>query len=133
MALETPCQTQKKCLNLDNEGLVLTKEYITELKHRGNGDIAALLGTYQDVGSMVFILEGLGRLPNNFQEGFLYDLLSHNHPQVRLNAVKNIGKLNGKFKTEPLVTLPQYYNARDYYIYPSYKAYLEFLCREGWL
>jgi len=84
---------------------MLTKEYITELKCRGNGEIAALVKTQRDVGSIVFILEGLGRLPEDFQADFLYDLLSHNHSQVRLNAVKNIGKLNGKSDTRPLISL----------------------------
>ena len=32
----------------------------------------------------------------------VYDLLDHKHSQVRLNAVKNIGKLNGKTNIEKL-------------------------------
>ncbi|MDR0785536.1 MAG: HEAT repeat domain-containing protein, partial [Treponema sp.] len=90
---------------------MLTKEYITELKRRGNGGIAALVNAQRDVGSIVFILEGLGRLPQDFQADFLYNLLSHSHSQVRLNAVKNIGKLNGKSNVEPLVAL--YKNETD--------------------
>jgi DNA modification methylase len=90
---------------------MLTKEYITELKRRGNGDIAALVNAQRDVGSIVFILEGLGRLPQDFQADFLYNLLSHSHSQVRLNAVKNIGKLNGKSNVESLVAL--YKNETD--------------------
>ncbi|MDR1290788.1 MAG: HEAT repeat domain-containing protein [Planctomycetaceae bacterium] len=86
---------------------MITKEYITELKHKGNGDIAALVNAQRDVGTIVFILESLGQLPNNFQASFLYNLLSHNHAHVRLNAVKNIGKLNGKSDTKPLISLYQ--------------------------
>ncbi|MDR1980168.1 MAG: hypothetical protein LBQ39_00935 [Tannerellaceae bacterium] len=81
---------------------MLTKKYITELKHKGNGDIANLVAAQRDVGSINFILENLGQLPNNFQADFLYNLLNHNHAQVRLNAVKNIGKLNEKPDTDSL-------------------------------
>jgi DNA modification methylase len=84
---------------------MITKEYITELKHRGNSDIANLVNAQRDVGAIVFILENLGQLPSDFHADFLYALLNHNHAQVRLNAVKNIGKLNGKSDTEPLLAL----------------------------
>jgi DNA modification methylase len=75
---------------------MITKEYITSLKHKGNRDIAELVKNQRDVGTINFILESLGHLPQNFDSNFLYELLSHQHAQVRLNAVKNIGKLNGK-------------------------------------
>ncbi|MDR1897969.1 MAG: HEAT repeat domain-containing protein [Prevotellaceae bacterium] len=84
---------------------MLTKEYISELKSRGNGDIAALINMQKDVGSITYILENLGQLPDNFHADFLYTLLSHNHAQVRLNAVKNIAKLNGKGDIKPLLSL----------------------------
>ncbi|MDR1552985.1 MAG: HEAT repeat domain-containing protein, partial [Prevotellaceae bacterium] len=90
---------------------MLTKEYVIELKHRGNGDIATLINAQRDVGSIVFILESLGQLPNDFQADFLYNLLNHNHAQVRLHAVKNIGKLNGKSDINPLISL--YKNETD--------------------
>jgi hypothetical protein len=75
---------------------MLTKELIIQLKNNGNEGIN-------------FILENLGQLPDNFDGNFLCNLLEHKHHQVRLNAIKNIGKLNGKadmnllysqFKTE---------------------------------
>ncbi|MDR3306346.1 MAG: HEAT repeat domain-containing protein [Endomicrobium sp.] len=84
---------------------MLTKQYIAELKHKGNGDISALISSQRDVGSINFILESLGYLPKNFNPDFLYKLLRHNHSQVRLNAVKNIGKLNGKGDTKSLFEL----------------------------
>ncbi|OAV71903.1 Modification methylase DpnIIB [Bacteroidales bacterium Barb4] len=86
---------------------MMTKEYITELKHRGNGNIANLVAAQRDVGSINFILENLGQLPNDFHADFLYNLLNHQHSQVRLNAVKNIGKLNRKSDTNSLVILYQ--------------------------
>ncbi|MDR2191736.1 MAG: HEAT repeat domain-containing protein [Endomicrobium sp.] len=90
---------------------MLTKEYVTELKHRGNGDISSLINSQRDVRSINFILESLGHLPENFNPNFLYDLLRHNHSQVRLNAVKNIGKLNGKSDIRSLFNL--YKNETD--------------------
>ena len=86
---------------------MLTKEYITELKHRGNGDVANLVNAQRDVGSINYILESLGTLPSDFNPDFLYNLLEHNHSQVRLNAVKNIAKLNGKSDTNSLFALYQ--------------------------
>jgi DNA modification methylase len=99
-------QNNKKWINQ-----MLTKEYITELKHRGNGDISTLISSQRDVGSINFILESLGYLPENFNPDFLYELLHHSHSQVRLNAVKNIGKLNGKGDTKSLFNL--YKNETD--------------------
>lgn len=78
---------------------------MTELKHKENGEIASLINNYRDIGSINFILESLGQLPSHFNSSFLYDLLEHNHSQVRLNAVKNIGKLNGKTNIEKLIEL----------------------------
>jgi HEAT repeat protein len=78
---------------------MITKAYITELKHSGNGDIAKLIKSQRDVRTINNILESLGQLPVDFESDFLYELLDHQHAQVRLNAVKNIGKLNGKSKS----------------------------------
>ena len=86
---------------------MMTKEYITELKNKGSDSIAKLLLMQRDVGSINFILENLGQLPDDFHADFLYNLLEHNHAQVRLNAVKNIGKLNGKSDVQSLYSLYQ--------------------------
>ena len=72
---------------------MVTKEYIKELKQNGK-DIAALINTQRDASSINFMLENLGRLPKDFKFDFLYNFLEHPHSQVRLNAVKNIGKMN---------------------------------------
>ncbi|KAA6324492.1 hypothetical protein EZS27_026184 [termite gut metagenome] len=84
---------------------MITKEYITDLKHKGNEEIAHFVGNQRDVGNINFILENLGQLPQNFNPDFLYNLLNHQYAQVRLNAVKNIGKLNGKSDTKSLFEL----------------------------
>ena len=86
----------------------VTKEYITELKYNGGSDIAKLIATQRDVKSINYILENLGQLPSNFQSDFLYKLLEHNHSQVRLNAVKNIGKLKTNVDIKKLFSLYQH-------------------------
>ena len=59
------------------------------------------------MGTINYILESLGQLPENFNADFLYGLLNHSHSQVRLNAVKNLGKLNGQSDTTVLYQLYQ--------------------------
>jgi len=44
-------------------------------------------------------------LPKNFKGDFLYDLLKHPHAQVRLNAVKNIGKISNNSNIDKLTEL----------------------------
>lgn len=83
----------------------MTKQFITELKHKSCSEIANLINNQRDVGSINFILENLGQLPKHFEGSFLYDLLKHSHAQVRLNAVKNIGKLNEKSDINKLLEL----------------------------
>ncbi|MCS6796424.1 MAG: DNA methyltransferase [Raineya sp.] len=72
---------------------MLTKELITELKNKGNESLQLLIDKQKDSKSIAFILESLGHLPQNFDGDFLIPLLKHEHHQVRLLAVKNIGKL----------------------------------------
>jgi len=52
--------------------------------------------------NLIATLEDLGYLPNNFQGGFLFNLLKHINPKVRLLAAKNIAKLNQTKSLEPL-------------------------------
>jgi DNA modification methylase len=73
---------------------MLTKEYIKEIKSNDNGAIGHLVKSFNDSGSITFILEHLGQLPNDFDGSFLPELLEHKSSSVRLWAVKTIGKLN---------------------------------------
>ncbi len=52
--------------------------------------------------NLIATLEGLGYLPNNFQGGFLFNLLEHKNSKVRFLAAKNIAKLNQAKSLEPL-------------------------------
>ncbi len=73
---------------------MITKEYITELKNRGNGDLGYLLENQKDNKSIVFILENLGHLPENFNGNVFKSLLNHDFGKIRLLAAKNIAKLS---------------------------------------
>ncbi|MDR3112285.1 MAG: HEAT repeat domain-containing protein [Elusimicrobiota bacterium] len=90
---------------------MLTKQYIKELKRKNKDAVSDIINSQKDIGSINFILENLGHLPENFNSDFLYELLNHSHWQVRLNAVKNIGKLNDKVDTKSLFEL--YKNETD--------------------
>lgn len=52
--------------------------------------------------NLIAKLEDLGDLPNGFQGEFLFNLLEHKNPKVRLLAAKNIAKLNQTKSLEPL-------------------------------
>lgn len=73
---------------------MLTKEYIKEIKSHGHGDIGRLVKDYKDSGSLTFILENLGQLPKGFDGSFLLGLIKHTSSDVRLWAVKTMGKLS---------------------------------------
>jgi len=73
---------------------MLTKEYITELKNCGDNSITELIEKHiTNSTKLVAILQNLGQLHENFEGSFLYELTKHKNSNVRLLAVKNIGKL----------------------------------------
>lgn len=72
---------------------MLQREYIQELKQKGNGGIGHFLRNYKDANSITFILENLGHLPKNFDGSFLLDLIKHKNSNVRLWVVKTLGKI----------------------------------------
>lgn len=47
---------------------MLTKEYVSEVKASGNGNLKRLVETKNDDKSIVFILENLGYLPDDFDD-----------------------------------------------------------------
>ncbi len=72
---------------------MLTKEYITELKKSGNGAIKELINKQNNTQNIVFILENLGHLPNNYDGKWFVEYIEHPNNKVRILAAKNIGKL----------------------------------------
>ena len=80
---------------------MLTKEFIKEVKHEGALELTKLLLHYTDVKSLTFILENLGHLPTELDGKFLLNYAIHNNANVRLLAIKSIGK----FKDEKYLDL----------------------------
>ena len=72
---------------------MLTKEYISEVKANGNGNLKKLVDSKNDDKSIVFILENLGYLPDDFDDSWVQDLLQSGNKKIRLNAIKTIGKV----------------------------------------
>lgn len=70
---------------------ILTKELV--IQHKKNDNIGHLIKQYQDVSSIVFVLENLGQLPKNFNSHFLLDYVMHHNALVRYWSIKNIAKL----------------------------------------
>jgi DNA modification methylase len=82
---------------------LLTKEYVKELKQRGNGALTALVHErINNSGDLVFILQNLGYLPPSFDAQWIMPLLNHKNEDVRFWAVKNIGKLDSETYLEKL-------------------------------
>lgn len=67
---------------------MITKEYILELKNRRNNDLGYLIEKQKDNRNIVFILENLGQLPENFNGEIFKSLLKHNFGKIRLLAAK---------------------------------------------
>ena len=73
---------------------MLNKEQTEKLKSNDNGDVNLLAKEQSSTKNLINTLENLGYLPKNFEGGFLFNLLEHKSPKVRLLAAKNIAKLN---------------------------------------
>lgn len=72
---------------------MLTKEYISKTKMKGNGAMLSLVNSISnDEKNILFVLNNLGRLPENFDDSWIKDLLSSKNDKIRLNSIKNIGK-----------------------------------------
>lgn len=81
---------------------VLTKQYISDLKVKGNGAMQTLFNLADDDKSILFVLNNLGRLPDNFDDKWIKDLLVSDNSKIRLNAVINIGKMSNIYNLETL-------------------------------
>ncbi len=73
---------------------MLTKEDINDLKVNGNGKLASIIAENKSKNPFIlYILENLGYLPEDFDGSWLLDLLKSDNSQIRFWAVKNLGKL----------------------------------------
>lgn len=75
---------------------MLTKEYISKVKANGNGDLKKLVEMKKDDKSISFILENLGRLPDDFDDSWVQKFLHSENKKIRLNAIKTLGKVKNE-------------------------------------
>lgn len=71
---------------------MLTKERLKEIKSKGSGAVRAFVESQNDNRSTLFVLQNLGRLSNDFDDGWVLDLLNSGNKKIRLHAVKTVGK-----------------------------------------
>ena len=73
---------------------MLSKTTIQERKSaRDSQFFMKTLAPTNDERTLRFVLQNLGRLPSDFDPDTLLSLLKHANPEIRLLAVKNLGKL----------------------------------------
>lgn len=72
---------------------MLTKKYINDLKINKPSELVKLLEVSHDQNNLKFILDNLGALPKDFNEKPLLTLIKHSNSDIRLLAIKNLGKL----------------------------------------
>ncbi|RLD55842.1 MAG: restriction endonuclease subunit M [Bacteroidetes bacterium] len=92
---------------------MLTKEYVSKVKANGNGDLKKLVETRNDDKSIVFILENLGYLPDDFDDSWVQDLLQSENKKIRLNAIKTIGKVKNEKNIAILLQIAKKDNSTD--------------------
>lgn len=80
--------------------MIISKELISSLKIENSNEIGNLISKQNDVSTINFILENLGKLPSDFDGKFLFNLLNHPNKQVRVNVIKTIGKLAYKYNLD---------------------------------
>lgn len=87
--------------------LSVSREDVLAAKEKGQDGLSQLIQSVHGSGDLVFILENLGSLPTTFGSNCFIDLLKHENKDVRLWAVKNLGKLKS------VELLPYYKNIID--------------------
>ena len=75
---------------------MLTKERINLCKQQGNGALIDLVDKCPDNKSVLFILQNLGRLPRDFDDGWVQPLLFNPNQKIRLWSAKTLGKVKSE-------------------------------------
>lgn len=73
---------------------MISKEYIKELKNKGNGAIIHFVNDTKENNKILYFLENLGYLPKDFDGRWLLNFLENKSSQIRFWTVKNLGKLS---------------------------------------
>jgi DNA modification methylase len=86
---------------------MVTKEYIEELKENNLPQLYRLLDETKDSREVLFILKNLGAIPKDFSENFIKRFVDHSNEEIRLWAVKNLGKISNPELIDFLSTIIQ--------------------------
>lgn len=71
---------------------MVTKEQIKEYKYLGNAKLKYFVQVNNDNKNILYILENLGYLPNDFDDSWVIGLIHHKNKNIRFWAVKTLGK-----------------------------------------
>lgn len=86
---------------------MVTKEYINQIVKGNDGFLSKLLDPKGDNNNLIFVLESLGRLSNNFDGQCFVPLIRHPNDKIRFLAIKNLGKLNSDKYLGPIAYIAQ--------------------------
>jgi DNA modification methylase len=74
--------------------MTLNREYIANIKTKGNGELAKLFDSIKNNNVQLrYTLENLGYLPKNFDINLLRPFIENKNDNIRFWVVKNIGKV----------------------------------------
>lgn len=76
--------------------MILTKERIETVKKNGNGGLTSFSQQLTNNYNILFFLENLGYLPENFDSEIILPFLKNESQKIRLWTVKNLGKINNE-------------------------------------
>lgn len=71
---------------------MLTREQINHYKKERNGELTRYVEAHSDNKSVLFVLQNLGYLPNDFDDNWITPLLSNKNQKIRLWSAKTLGK-----------------------------------------
>ncbi len=80
--------------------ITITRADVLKAKAGGQEKIAQLINSVKASGELIFILKNIGNIPTTFGYDCFMELIDHENKDVRLWAIKNLGKLKN------LVLLP---------------------------
>ncbi|MBQ8454267.1 MAG: HEAT repeat domain-containing protein [Bacteroidaceae bacterium] len=76
-----------------NKDSSVTRKDVLAAKGKGQDELARLIKSLRNSGELVFVLENIGSIPTSFGSDCFLELTKHENKDVRLWAVKNLGKL----------------------------------------
>ncbi len=83
----------------------LTKKEISAIKYNEDKIEELLSRIRHDNSRIIYFLDNLGRISNNFNGDWLFELAKSDNQKIRLSAIKNLGKISLNGKLEKMFSL----------------------------